>query len=1041
MRRYVVAARLQLLKAQLSMFGAPTPAQKKKAKARRKPKKKEAPPTRAPEKPATTLQPEKPPPQPPLTGRSVFRMRAEELRAHQEKVGPNHADHGVVQTELNRRAAKRAEKHKRREGAGQRYKVKRHLRRTKTGVAQVTEGERTAKGHQVVEPEPEQPAVTPAAVEPTPAPEPAPEPTPEPAPEAQGSKLSEDDIGRKKTAAAYLDLHGDMAEKRGDKDAAAEFRDKAKKKRGEVDPESAAETSEGAAETSEGPKSEEEHLSEIERLLLIHAASMGSTGQVADDGREALRRASGLWAALSGGDGEYLPGYMPDKRGRRPKMSVGPAMVGMRYELELKAAEAKKPKPATGSAALAPAVTPDGQLAPAPKKSPKRSRTPAKAGDHVDVGVYVPGDRKDEWRAKTRINEANIGELESRGAKTARKHALKKNVFEKFSAEEERDSGATPGAAWLKKKLLAAVAVGPKDGADYRRDYVAGATWLQKELAACDTMEKVISFVRDWKLMASGHMVEEKTLSAQELWAEVKEHKGAPSGGGYTQINLNTRAELKQLQALKAERTKAVPDWDEVKRLNVKIDALDRREQISFGMLKAAGYSSEVVRGGGGYRLTKPIPKSENVWYRYMDALSGEAGFDRRGRRSARRLASVINGADHRARTERTANSAFWEKDRYHARKIEKEDDWSSMLDSKKKTRRKGTKWTRATTENRRVGGPKVDVSNPSGEKLTDLFGLRAVRWGDWVDQASRDEHLARSHEALTDLADVLGMHPRQISHGGVLAITIGARGGKQGGAAAAHYEPDTQVINLTHTKGAGSLAHEWAHFFDHQLVDDPSAMTPGRPGQKASAPFVSARSSADKLHPDVSRAFREVMHRITTPTPERQAELRKERAAADTDLNAERQRLRLVRSKAARLKGKERSAASDAYNEEVKTFNAKIKALPTANKTTYLQHAEALGKGYWATPHEMFARAFESYVEDTLHKQKRQSTYLVYGTRMKDPTRTEQPYPQDAERAHIHEAVGDLVKAMQRTDVLAKALRAAARRRRPRLVVKRRAS
>lgn len=50
---------------------------------------------------------------------------------------------------------------------------------------------------------------------------------------------------------------------------------------------------------------------------------------------------------------------------------------------------------------------------------------------------------------------------------------------------------------------------------------------------------------------------------------------------------------------------------------------------------------------------------------------------------------------------------------------------------------------------------------------------------------------------------------------GGNLAIAFGSRGS---GNASAHYEPTYKVINLTKTKGNGTLAHEWFHAYDHYL-------------------------------------------------------------------------------------------------------------------------------------------------------------------------------------------------------------------------------
>lgn len=54
---------------------------------------------------------------------------------------------------------------------------------------------------------------------------------------------------------------------------------------------------------------------------------------------------------------------------------------------------------------------------------------------------------------------------------------------------------------------------------------------------------------------------------------------------------------------------------------------------------------------------------------------------------------------------------------------------------------------------------------------------------------------------------------------GGTLGLAFGARG--RGGVhpALAHYEPYKTVINLTKSKGAGSLGHEWFHALDNALA------------------------------------------------------------------------------------------------------------------------------------------------------------------------------------------------------------------------------
>ncbi|MBB4834926.1 PLxRFG domain-containing protein [Acinetobacter schindleri] len=97
------------------------------------------------------------------------------------------------------------------------------------------------------------------------------------------------------------------------------------------------------------------------------------------------------------------------------------------------------------------------------------------------------------------------------------------------------------------------------------------------------------------------------------------------------------------------------------------------------------------------------------------------------------------------------------------------------------------------------------------------VFGFRGVEFGNWNNQAERQELLNDAFDGLMDLAEVLNIPPEALSLNGELALAFGARG--QGlSSAKAHYESNRVVINLTKMNGAGSLAHEWWHAFDHYL-------------------------------------------------------------------------------------------------------------------------------------------------------------------------------------------------------------------------------
>lgn len=90
-------------------------------------------------------------------------------------------------------------------------------------------------------------------------------------------------------------------------------------------------------------------------------------------------------------------------------------------------------------------------------------------------------------------------------------------------------------------------------------------------------------------------------------------------------------------------------------------------------------------------------------------------------------------------------------------------------------------------------------------------YNLKGFEYGNWVNNNDRNDRLSATAESLSDLATIMGTE--NIGFDGMLGIAFGARGASK---ALAHFEPDTYMINLTKTKGFGSLAHEYGHALDY---------------------------------------------------------------------------------------------------------------------------------------------------------------------------------------------------------------------------------
>jgi hypothetical protein len=157
-------------------------------------------------------------------------------------------------------------------------------------------------------------------------------------------------------------------------------------------------------------------------------------------------------------------------------------------------------------------------------------------------------------------------------------------------------------------------------------------------------------------------------------------------------------------------------------------------------------------------------------------------------------------------------------------------------------------------------------------EMFQDTFGFRGVEFGNWMRQDTgskeRQEVLNNAYDGLRDLAEILGVPDKAMSLNGDLALAFGARGQGLVGAKA-HYEPEYGVINLTKMSGAGSLAHEWFHAFDHYLA----RMAGKAPSERVSKGgnlvypergFVSEGFGRNpKVRPEVQEAFENLMKTI----------------------------------------------------------------------------------------------------------------------------------------------------------------------------------
>ena len=372
--------------------------------------------------------------------------------------------------------------------------------------------------------------------------------------------------------------------------------------------------------------------------------------------------------------------------------------------------------------------------------------------------------------------------------------------------------------------------------------------------------------------------------------------------------------------------------------------------------------------------------------------------------------------------------------------------------------------------------GPKYrGIRSADGDMFLNDLKFRAGEFGNWLNNNDRQASLNMAYDAFRDLARVLQINPEDVALNNTLAIAFGARGRGGANAAAAHYEPDRQVINLTKMSGAGCLAHEWGHAFDHaigrffgstglasemkskkdlpdsfkdlltslrykKVIVQPSELSTDRTEQvekckkNLSNWIASVRPS--KMPDDLAKKWEDVSKSIlegaalitgveyvqlggrrgtvvTNPEIEMLSQIRKHVTRHSIPKDTKRQIVMWATS----LQSAEQQLQSQEPSERrVKTDFYKGSA---EFDRVFSKHAH----GYWQSECEMFARAFDCYVFDKIKESGHQSQFLTaYANSFLMPgTNGETIYavPMGEERKLINEKFDCLIADMKQRGML----------------------
>lgn len=115
-----------------------------------------------------------------------------------------------------------------------------------------------------------------------------------------------------------------------------------------------------------------------------------------------------------------------------------------------------------------------------------------------------------------------------------------------------------------------------------------------------------------------------------------------------------------------------------------------------------------------------------------------------------------------------------------------------------------------------------TNLTAGNNEDFLTKFKFSGIEYGNWVSGKEREIVMNHALTAFSDLALALGIQKSEISLRGELSIAFGSRGTAK---AMAHYETARKAMALTRLKGAGSIAHEYAHALDNFMGEKLTAV------------------------------------------------------------------------------------------------------------------------------------------------------------------------------------------------------------------------
>lgn len=384
-----------------------------------------------------------------------------------------------------------------------------------------------------------------------------------------------------------------------------------------------------------------------------------------------------------------------------------------------------------------------------------------------DFGKKIGGARKDEWAARG----LSLSDLEEMNDAEKAKYVKKDNIWKKPDYQAMYDAGMPREVLYYIKELRDSLPPKPLMDKDIEK-YIKLVSGIRDAAMSIKSVDEI------GKKFFNG-AVKNTILEAELSNSDVSYYKKLwyASQDGLSRVKWNIcKKEFLFSDEEKAVRRYAVVCMDE----NVRYEAWDRSDPSKLRL---------EVKVPGGKQYYYPNDLKENEFKKGTYLVFADSD---RHNIVFKNIATYDEAKAKATELYRAANS------------IE--------VPTEKKDRKKAFSAPQLARIEFSGRGYRDDSRDITGQDYLNEFKFYGGEFGNWMNDADRQASMNFGYEAFKTIAEVLKVPDEDISFGGRLSIAFGSRGK---GAAAAHYEPMREVINLTKMKGAGSLGHEYGHALD----------------------------------------------------------------------------------------------------------------------------------------------------------------------------------------------------------------------------------